>query len=57
MEPEASFNDNGYEDIQLNSLNSLSSLRMVASEQNQDQYLTSLPNKKSLTTAITFNSE
>ena len=53
---EASFNDNGYEDIQLNSLNSLSSLRMVASEQNQDQYLTSLPKKKSLTTAITFNS-
>ena len=29
---------------------------MVASEQNQDQYLTSLPKKKSLTTAITFNS-
>ena len=29
---------------------------MVASEVNQDQYLTSLPRKKSLTTAITFNS-
>ena len=53
---EASFNDNGYEDIQLNSLNSLSSLRMVASEANQNEYLTSLPRKKSLTTAITFNS-
>ena len=52
---EASFNDNGYEDIQLNSLNSLSSLRMVASEANQNEYLTSLPRKKSLTTAITFN--
>ena len=53
---ESSFNDVGYEDIQLNSLNSLSSLRMVASEVNQNAYLTALPRKKSLTTAITFNS-
>ena len=53
---EVSFNDNGYEEVQLNSLNALPSLRMVASEVNQDQYLTSLPRKKSLTTAITFNS-
>ena len=52
---EVSFDDNGYEEVQLNSLNALSSLRMVASEVNQDQYLTSLPRKKSLTTAITFN--
>ncbi len=53
---EVSFNDNGYEEVQLNSLNSLSSLRMVASEINQNEYLTSLPRNKSLTTAITFNS-
>ena len=53
---EVSFNDNGYEDVQLNSLNSLSSLRLVASEINQNEYLTSLPRNKSLTTAITFNS-
>ena len=53
---EVSFNDEGYENIQLNSLNSLNSVRIVASEANQDQYLTSLPRKKSFTTAITFNS-
>ena len=53
---EVSFNDNGYEDVQLNSLNALNSVRMVASEVNQDQYLTALPRKKSFTTAITFNS-
>jgi len=53
---EVSFNDNGYEEIQLNSSNTLSSLRMVASETNQNEYLTSLPRNKSLTTAITFNS-
>ena len=53
---EVSFNDNGYEDVQLNSMNSLSSLRMVASEVNQNEYLTSLPRNKSFTTAITFTS-
>jgi hypothetical protein len=53
---EVSFNDNGYEEVQLNSSNTLSSLRMVASETNQNEYLTSLPRNKSLTTAITFNS-
>ena len=53
---EISFNDNGYEDVQLNSINSLNSVRMVASEANQDQYLTAMPRKKSFTTAITFNS-
>jgi len=53
---ETSFNDIGYENIQLNSLNSLNSVRMVASEANENQYLTSLPRKKSFTTAITFNS-
>jgi hypothetical protein len=53
---EVSFNDNGYQEIQLNSLNSLNSLRMVASEVNQNEYLTTLPRKKSFTTAIAFNS-
>lgn len=53
---EVSFNDNGYQQIQLNALNSLNSVRMVASEANQNEYLTSLPRKKSFTTAIVFNS-
>ena len=53
---EVSFNDNGYQQIQLNELNSLNSVRMVASEANQNEYLTSLPRKKSFTTAIVFNS-
>ena len=53
---EVSFNDSGYQQIQLNELNSLNSVRMVASEANQNEYLTSLPRKKSFTTAIVFNS-
>ena len=53
---EVSFNDSGYQEIQLNALNSLNSVRMVASEANQNEYLTTLPRKKSFTTAIAFNS-
>jgi len=52
---ENSFDDLGYETIQLNSLNVLNSTRIVCSEINQNEYLTKLPRKKSLTTAITFN--
>ena len=51
---EASFNDQGFENVQLNSLNSLNSVRLVCSEENQNEYLTNLPNKKSFTTAIKF---
>jgi hypothetical protein len=54
---ESSFNDNGYESIQLNTLNSFNTPRIVCSESNQNEYLTSLPRKKSLTTAITFNTQ
>ena len=53
---ENSFNDNGFESVQLNTLNTFNSVRIVCSEINQNEYLTSLPRKKSLTTAITFNS-
>ena len=53
---ENSFNDNGFESIQLNTLNTFNSVRLVCSEINQNEYLSNLPRKKSLTTAITFNS-
>jgi hypothetical protein len=53
---ENSFNDNGFEPIQLNTLNTFNSVRLICSEANQNEYLTNLPRKKSLTTAITFNS-
>lgn len=53
---EGSFNDNGYEPIQLNTLNSFNNVRLVCSEVNADEYLFNLPRKKSITTAITFRS-
>jgi hypothetical protein len=51
---EAPFNDKGFENVLLNSLNPLNSVRLVCSEVNQNEYLTNLPNKKSFTTAIKF---
>ena len=53
---EISFNDNGFERVQLNQANALNSVRMIASNPNELEYLTSLPRNKSLTTAITFRS-
>lgn len=53
---EISFQDLGYEDIQLNSLNILNSTRIVASKVNEDAFLTNLPRNKSFTTAITLSS-
>jgi hypothetical protein len=49
---EPSFVDEGYEPIEINEINKLSSIRMVASEVNEDEYLSTMPSKKSLTTAI-----
>ena len=46
---EISFNDNGFETVQVNNANSLSSLRMIASKDNEDATLTDLPGNKSLT--------
>lgn len=54
---EVSFGDNGYEPIQLNTLNTFNAVKLVCSEENQNEYLTSLPRKKSITTAITFNTQ
>ena len=50
-----SFNDLGFEQIQLNSYNPLSSPRIVCSKENESEYLTSLPRNKSFTTTINFN--
>jgi hypothetical protein len=52
---ETSFLDNGYEPIQLNSLNTLRSVRLVCSKENETEYLNALPRNKSFTTGITFN--
>jgi hypothetical protein len=52
---ETSFLDNGYEPIQLNSLNTLRSVRLVCSKENEMEYLDALPRNKSFTTGITFN--
>jgi hypothetical protein len=52
---ETSFLDNGFEPIQLNSLNSLNSVRIVCSNRNQTEYLSNLPRNKSFTTGITLN--
>ena len=52
---ETSFLDNGFEPVQLNSLNSLRSVRLVCSKKNETEYLGNLPRNKSFTTGIKFN--
>jgi len=52
---EVSFLDNGFEPIQLNTLNSLKSVRLVCSKENETEYLSNLPRNKSFTTGITLN--
>jgi len=52
---QVSFVDKGYQTIQLNTYNPLTDPRLICSEINQDEYLTSLPRNKSFTTAINFN--
>lgn len=52
---EASFNDVGFESVELNEFNQLDSTRIICSEENQNEYLTGLPRSKSLTTLIEFN--
>ncbi len=53
---EASFVDQGYESISLNNLNSLNSVRMVASKVNEIQYLNGLPENKSFTLLLNLSS-
>jgi len=53
---ESSFNDQGFESISLNNLNSLNSLRMVTSKANENQYLNALPENKSFTMLLNLSS-
>ena len=52
---ETSFVDNGFENVELNQINKLSSVRMVSSNINETTKLTTLPRNKSFTTGITLN--
>lgn len=54
---ETSFLDNGFEPVQLNALNTLRSMRLVCSKENETEYLSNLPNQrnKSFTTGITLS--
>jgi len=53
---EISFIDQGFEPVQLNNPNFLSSTRLVCSEVNEEEYLTTLPKKKSLTVKLDLQS-
>jgi len=53
---ESSFNDEGFEPVGINVLNTLNSPRIVCSKVNEDQFLSNLPRGKSFTTGITLNS-
>ena len=52
---ETSFLDNGFEPVQLNALNTLRSMRLVCSKENETEYLNNLPRNKSFTTGITLS--
>ena len=52
---ESSFVDNGFENVELNQVNRLGSVRLVASNINETTRLTNLPRNKSFTTGITLN--
>ncbi len=52
---ETSFVDQGFEPVELNQLNRLSSPRVVCSKINEDQHLSNLPRNKSFTTGITLS--
>ena len=52
---EASFIDQGYEPIQLSTLNKLTTPRLVCSKVNETEYLDNIERNKSFTTAITFS--
>ena len=49
---EISFVDQGFENVQLNSINSFDKVKLVASKLNENQYLTNLPSNKSFTTVL-----
>ena len=51
---EVSFQDQGFQNVQLNRYNSLDKVNLVASKINEDQYLTNIPSNKSFTTIMNF---
>ena len=53
---EASFQDQGYETIELNNMNNLDSVRVIASQVNETQHLTTLPKNKSFTMSLDLSS-
>tara|TARA_Y100000992_G_scaffold302647_1_gene277931 strand:+ start:1617 stop:8993 length:7377 start_codon:yes stop_codon:yes gene_type:complete len=53
---EISFLDNGFEEIQLNTINSFDDVKLVASKINESQYLSGLPSNKSFTTVLNLSS-
>lgn len=53
---EVSFEDLGYQNVQINQSNKLESIRMVASKVNSDEYLDALPRNKSQITAVSLKS-
>ena len=54
---ETSFIDKGYEPVALNKVNRFDNPRMVASQINENEYLTTMPSKKSLTLRVDFETE
>jgi hypothetical protein len=54
---EVSFIDQGFETVELNKLNTLSSTRIVCSKINEQTYLSNLPRNKSFTTGITLSTQ
>ena len=53
---EISFLDQGFEPVELNNPNFLESTRLVCSEVNEEEYLTTLPRNKSLTVKLDLSS-
>ena len=49
---EISFIDEGFENVQINNINSFDKVKLVASKLNENQYLTNLPSNKSFTTIL-----
>lgn len=54
---ELSFVDQGFEPVELNKVNKLSSTRIVCSKVNEQTYLTGLPRSKSFTTAMILSTQ
>jgi virulence-associated protein VapD len=53
---EVSFIDQGYEDVELGEINDLSSVRIVCSKENEDEYLDSMFRNKSFTAKVDLSS-